>query len=68
MKQSKEFYAGYMDYGYGKTTNPYDEGTEQYEEWQLGYDMAEDDSTAMEHVRKYARHRIQRGSLASDFE
>jgi hypothetical protein len=68
MKQSKDFYLGYKSYAYGQTNNPYDEGTGQYEEWQQGFDAAEDDEAALEHTRKYARRSVQRGYVSSDPE
>jgi hypothetical protein len=66
--RSKIYYEGYQHYAFGKTNNPYDEGTEQYAEWQQGFDAAEDDEIALEHTRKYARRGIQRGYVSSDPE
>jgi hypothetical protein len=57
--KSKAFYSGYQDYAYGKTTNPYDEGTDDYEQWQAGFDLAEDDEAVLEYSRKHTRRGVE---------
>lgn len=62
--KSKTFYEGYRDFTFGKTNNPYEEDTIEHEEWQLGYDTAEDDEYVL--VYNAARRCLQRGRLADD--
>jgi hypothetical protein len=57
--RSKIFYEGYGAYAFGKTTNPYDEGTDDYEAWQDGFDLAEDDEAALEYNRKHTRRSVE---------
>jgi hypothetical protein len=61
MKQSKEFYLGYQNYAYGKTTNPYEENTVEHEEWQNGFDLAEDDESLVAHNSKHTRRSVEWG-------
>jgi hypothetical protein len=64
--RSKIFYEGYQSYDSGKTNNPYEEGTDEYEEWQCGFDLAEDDAVVMEY--RATRRSFQRGYVPNDSE
>lgn len=58
--KSKIYYEGYRAYGMGKIFNPYSHADdESAEEWQQGFDAAEDDEAILEHERKYARRGVE---------
>lgn len=59
--RSKAFYLGYQDFAHGKTINPYIEGTDDYEAWQNGFDLAEDDESLMAHNSKHTRRSVEWG-------